>query len=189
VYAYRPNGDPLFAAPLDSQMFSKPLGVASDSLGNVWVSNSGVIPIPCTQEETLVVPPPEPKLAGTIVQVGPQGALARFAGGGLTIPWGIAVDGDDNVWVANFSDRRLSHFCGARASTCPKGATGAPLSGDEGYTFDGLQRNTGVQVDPSGNVWLTNNWIAIPVQTDPFAHGPLLYPCLAPPAKPALIAP
>ena len=25
-----------------------------------------------------------------------------FRGGGLTVPWGIAVDGNDTVWVANF---------------------------------------------------------------------------------------
>jgi hypothetical protein len=188
VFAFRPNGDPLPNSPFgDSNTFSKPLGAASDSLGNVWVSNSGIIPIPCTQDESLELPSPEPKLDGSIVQVGPNGSLARYYGGGLTIPWGIAVDGDDNVWVANFSARRLSHFCGARASTCPKGATGAPLSGDNGYTFDGLQRNTGVQIDPSGNVWLTNNWIAIPVQTDPFGDGLVVYLGLAAPVKAPLI--
>ena len=25
-----------------------------------------------------------------------------FTGGGLTIPWGVAVDGNDTIWVANF---------------------------------------------------------------------------------------
>jgi hypothetical protein len=89
--------------------------------------------------------------------------------------------------VANFSGQRLSHFCGARASTCPKGATGAALSGDDGYVFDGLQRNTGVQIDASGNVWLTNNWIAIPVQTDPFGDGLVAYLGMAKPVKTPLI--
>jgi hypothetical protein len=27
--------------------------------------------------------------------------------------------------------------------------------------YDGVARETGVQVDPSGNVWLANNWIAV----------------------------
>jgi hypothetical protein len=157
VFGFRPTGEPLPRSPFgDSNTFKRPLGVASDSLGNVWVSNSGVITIPCTTGETLEVPGPEAKLNGSIVQVGPDGSLARFFGAGMTIPWGIAADGDDNIWVANFAEKRLSHLCGARPSTCPKGATGAAISPpDAGYAFDGLQRNTGVQVDSSGNVWLT----------------------------------
>jgi sugar lactone lactonase YvrE len=166
-----------------------PLGAASDSLGNVWVSNSGVIRIPCSSIEPLELPEPEveARLEGSVVQVGPDGAVTRFEGAGMTIAWGIAVDGDDNVWVANFSGRRLSHLCGARASTCPTGKTGDPISKDDGYPFDGLQRNTGVQVDPSGNVWLTNNWIPIPVQTDPFGDGLVVYLGLAEPVKAPLI--
>jgi sugar lactone lactonase YvrE len=169
-------------------VFSLPLGAASDSLGNVWVSNSGVIDIPCDPGETLGVPDPNVQLDGSIVQVGPDGQLERFDGAGMTIPWGIAVDGDDNIWVANFSGQRLSHLCGARPSTCPAGAPGAPISPpDTGYAFDGLQRNTGVQVDPSGNVWLTNNWIKFPVQTDPFGNGLVVYLGVAAPVRSPLI--
>ncbi|MGH3183122.1 MAG: hypothetical protein ACRDOH_23820 [Streptosporangiaceae bacterium] len=47
-----------------------------------------------------------------------------FSGGGLTIPWGIAVDGNDNVWVANFGGQRVSEFCGA---VCPRTAPRAPV--------------------------------------------------------------
>jgi sugar lactone lactonase YvrE len=189
VFGFRPNGQPLPGSPFgDSTTFAKPLGAASDSLGNVWVSNSGVIAIPCSTAEGLEVPDPDIELDGSVVQVGPDGSLAQFDGAGLTIPWGIAVDGDDNLWVANFSGERLSHLCGARASTCPAGQTGAPISPpDTGYAFDGLQRNTGVQVDSSGNVWLTNNWIKIPVQTDPFGDGLVVYLGMAAPVKTPLI--
>jgi hypothetical protein len=42
---------------------------------------------------------------------------------------------------------------------CPAGMrVGDPISPDTGYTSDSLQRITGGQIDPSGNVWLTNNW-------------------------------
>jgi sugar lactone lactonase YvrE len=118
--------------------------------------------------------------------VKPDGSLERFGGAGMTIPWGIAVDGDDNLWVANFAGERLSHLCGARVSTCPKGEVGASLS-DAGFPFDGLQRNTGVQVDPSGNVWLTNNWIKFPVQIDPFGDGLVVYLGMAAPVRSPLI--
>jgi sugar lactone lactonase YvrE len=172
----------------DSSTFSKPLGAASDSLGNVWVTNSGVITIPCASDETLSVPEEGSILNGSIAEVGPDGTLARFGGAGMTIPWGIAVDGDDNLWVANFRGERLSHLCGARAGTCPSGEVGAPLSpADTGYAFDGLQRNTGVQVDSSGDVWLANNWIKFPVQTDPFGEGLVAYIGMAAPVKTPLI--
>jgi hypothetical protein len=44
-----------------------------------------------------------------------------------------------------------------------------------------------VQVDASGNVWLTNNWIPIPVQTDPFGDGLVVYLGLAAPVKTPMI--
>jgi len=44
-----------------------------------------------------------------------------------------------------------------------------------------------VQVDPSGNVWLTNNWIKVPVQTDPFGDGLVVYLGMAAPVKAPLI--
>ena len=115
VFAFGSDGTPLPGSPFgDDSTFSKPLGAASDSLGNVWVSNSGVISIPCNSGEVLEVPPPDAAPSGSVVQVGPDGSLTRYVGAGMTIPWGIAVDGDDNVWVANFSGERLSHLCGAR---------------------------------------------------------------------------
>jgi len=188
VFGFEPDGDPLPGSPFgDPTVFDLPLGAASDSLGNVWVSNSGVIAIPCSTGELLEVPAPDVELHGSVVQVGPDGTLTRFEGAGMTIPWGIAVDGDDNVWVANFTGERLSHLCGARLSTCPDGVVGAPISPDTGYAFDGLQRNTGVQVDPSGNVWLTNNWIRFPVQIDPFGDGLVVYLGIAAPVRTPLI--
>jgi hypothetical protein len=188
VYGFTREGDPLPGSPFGGPgTFEHPLGAASDSLGNVWVSNSGVIKIPCSSDETLEVPPPGAILDPSVVKVGPDGSLTSYEGAGLTIPWGIAVDGDDNIWVANFTGQRLSHLCGARAATCPPGAIDGAISPDTGYPFDGLQRNTGVQVDPSGNVWLTNNWIKFPVQTDPFGDGLVVYLGMAAPVRTPLI--
>ncbi|HET6672288.1 MAG TPA: hypothetical protein VFG92_02840 [Agromyces sp.] len=189
VYGFAPDGSPLPNSPFgDSSTIRRPLGAASDSLGNVWVSNSGVVDIPCSTGTMLETPAPGANLEGTIARVGADGSTESFGGAGLTVPWGIAVDGDDNLWVANFADQRLSHLCGARASTCPAGETGHEISpAEEGYGFDGLQRNTGVQVDPSGNVWLTNNWVAVPRPVDPFGDGLVAYLGMAEPVKSPLI--
>src|SRR5690242_21154113 len=101
--------------------------------------------------------PSNPEPQGSMARVAPDGTVTRFQGAGMTVPWGIAVDGDDNIWVANFFGQRLSHLCGARVDTCPTGHVGDEISPTQtGYFFDGLQRNTGVQIDASGNVWLAN---------------------------------
>ena len=78
----------------------------------------------------------------------------------LTGPWGIAVDGEDNVWVAGFRGPSLTEICGRRVKSCPHGKrTGDPISPREtGYQSAGIQHLTAVQVDQSGNVWVANNW-------------------------------
>lgn len=148
------NGTPA-RAPITEGGFDRPMGIAADTQGNMWVANSAAVNVPCPKggirfsgkgSVTLIsgngVPRPKP-----------------FTSGGLTAPWGIAVDGDDNVWVSNFSHQRVSELCGTDPAHCPPGTrTGQGISPPSGYGFDGLVRNTSVQIDPSGNVWITNNW-------------------------------
>jgi hypothetical protein len=176
VYAFDPSGAPLFRSALgDASHPSMPLGIASDSLGNVWVSDSGVVEIPCEPGAELEVPV-DIRLHGTMSRVTADGVVTQFAGAGMTVPWGIAVDGDDNIWVANFFGERVSHLCGARVETCPSGQIGAEISpAQTGYLFDGLQRNTGVQIDASGNVWLTNNWKTIPEARNQYGDGLVVF--------------
>lgn len=57
-------------------------GMSLDSQGNAWIASGG--------EGVYLVSPD-----GTDVK-GP------FTGGGINGPWSVTVDGDDNVWVANF---------------------------------------------------------------------------------------
>lgn len=189
VYGFDDGGLPLPGSPFgDASTIEKPLGIASDSLGNVWVSNSGVVDIPCAPGAELVVPTPDVRLHGSMARVSEDGTVTRFEGAGMTVPWGIAVDGDDTVWVANFFGQRLSHLCGARVETCPSGTVGAEISpAQSGYFFDGLQRNTGVQIDASGNVWLTNNWKTVPEVTDPYGDGLVVFLGMAAPITTPLI--
>jgi len=125
---------------------------------------------------------------GSMARVAADGTVTRFDGAGMTVPWGIAVDGDDTIWVANFAGSRLSHLCGARVETCPTGHAGDPISpAQTGYAFDGLQRNTGVQVDGSGNVWVANNWKTVPLPADPYGGGLVAFLGLAAPVSVPLI--
>ncbi len=67
--------------------------------------------------------------------------------------------------------------------------TGDPISPDGGYSSDALVRNTGVAIDPSGNVWLANNWETFPVQQNPGGHEIVVFIGLAKPVQAPLIGP
>lgn len=180
---------------------SRPLGVASDSHGNIWVANSDWLDPPCPSG----LPKPG---AGT----NPSIALflngssrhpdhdSPFIGGGLTLPWGIAVDGNNTVWVANFgfpfdvkvwpAPNRVSHFCGVDTWKCPptKQRVGEAISPDKtGYTSNALDRVTGIAIDPSGNVWLVNNWKKAPLLNNPGQNSIVALVGAAAPVKTPLI--
>ena len=165
-----------------------PRAVAIDSLGNAWIANtlghpstremlalakdkleskvknrakSSTSPAERAAEtwiglyELLVKYP-----GGDVAMVRPDGSVLPPFDGEKSIigPWGIAIDGNDNVWVANAFGRSVTHLCGARLEDCPPGAqTGDPISPPGGY-IGGLQIITDVAIDPAGNVWVANNW-------------------------------
>ncbi len=187
VAIVNPNGTPIAGSPIRGDGLGKPLGIAADSAGNMWVSNSGSVDVPCPSFR------PGRSTAGSVTLIGAHGVAhaVPFTGGGLTIPWGIAVDGHDNVWVANFGGSRLSELCGIRVAACPPGRrTGQPISPATGYGFDGLTRNTGVQIDPSGNVWVANNWKPVPyLPGNPGGYQLVAFVGLAGPLRTPLIGP
>ena len=175
-----PDGDLLEVIPSVSThgeiQLRRPMGVASDSRGNIWVSNSDFLDVPCPPEPPEFGPGSHPSVALFPRQRGGPAERGQiFTGGGITIPWGNAVDGNDTLWVANFDlpftvvpgaenpivTNRVSHFCGVDTSKCPptKQTVGQAISPDvTGYASKALARNTGVSIDQSGNVWLANNW-------------------------------
>jgi hypothetical protein len=149
-------------------VLTHPVGDAVDSKGNVWVSNSDWLDVPCPTA-TRVGTGTNPSI--TVYQAGHRNPYhgSPFTGGGLTVPWGIAVDGNDTVWAFNFgavpvgqqssNPTGISHFCGMDTTYCPAGMKpGDPISPSTGYRSDALVRITGGQIDPSGNIWLTGNW-------------------------------
>jgi hypothetical protein len=179
-------------------LLSWPMGIAGDRQGNMWVSSSGRVDTPC-------VTPLDTSQTGnpSLVMFPADGsAPERFTGGGITIPWGDAVDGSGNVWVFNFGQTGLgngntsvSRFCGADARKCPPHiGTGAAISPPAGYTSDALDRVTGGGIDPSGNLWLLNNWKktgpTTPVyNTNPGGNSIVIVPGAATPVKTPVIGP
>lgn len=149
-------------------VISHPIGDAADSRGDIWVANSDWLDVPCPTRRDLGQAK-NPSI--TMYQMGsrtPYGGTP-FTGGGLTLPWGIAVDGNDTVWVFNFGvvppgktarvAIGISHFCGIDTRKCPQGMHfGQAISPHTGDRSDALEQITAGQINPSGNIWITNNW-------------------------------
>ena len=104
------------------------------------------------------------RAGGSMILLRPDGSHytgSPFVGGSLPGPWAVAVDGDDNAWVSNFAGAsgQIAHLCGIRTENCPPGMkTGDPISPPLGYVGGGLQMEVDIDVDPAGDVWVTNNW-------------------------------
>jgi hypothetical protein len=195
------------ALPRD-RLLSFPMGIAGDSKGNMWISNSDRVSVPCvTPFSTDQGGGFGPSLAYFPAD-STDASGARVFGreprntGGLTIPWGNFVDGNDTVWVFNFGVdpnddtshiTALSHFCGA--GKCPAHLRlGDAISPPEGYLSDTLDRVTGGGVDRSGNIWILNNWKKTgplnPVyQRNPGGNSFVIVPGAAAPIKTPLLGP
>ncbi len=208
IYVFSPAGELIDTLPgtVDGRvLIAKPIGNAIDSKGNVWVANSDWLDAPCPTRSDLGTA----QHASVTLYRGSDRTPAPgspFNGGGITLPWGVTVDGDDTVWVLNFgatppgpgSDptalNAVSRLCGADTSRCPPGMkTGDPISPPTGYRSNALQRMTAGAVDQSGNLWVTNNW---KIDVDAFqnpggnavvilvgAAAPLRQPVIGPPTS------
>lgn len=98
-------------------------GLSIDSKGNIWIPSGG---------------------DGVVYVLDSEGAhLGEFAGGGIDGPWGTAIDGNDNVWVANFgkmlptadyTDAKITNLAGANPDNPYGYKMGDPIS-PTGYSL------------------------------------------------------
>lgn len=197
---YTPSGvEKVFSTSLGSGALPK--GVAVDSQGTGWVAAG-------SQD-----------LVHAFSSSGE--ALGTFNSGGINGPWGVSVDADDTLWVANFgsveaSDTKfgVSRLCGSSTQNCPAGMKfGDPMTPSTGFTlpsggkqvllhsgvplngagskvkvFQPLMRETAVQPDAAGNLWVTNNWKPglTADATNPGGDGLVIFIGVAAPSAPKL---
>lgn len=98
-------------------------GLSIDSLGNVWVASQGDSKVYAMSADGVL--------------------LGGFDGGGVDGPWGVTVDGEDNIWVSDFGplgvsgySSRISKLAGANPATRPPNLKlGDPISPSSGYTL------------------------------------------------------
>jgi len=165
-------------------------GLAVDSLGNVWVTNKlgnsergrlkmlemaaagkvnydgepdATSRLTRVMVEAMYTQKPGPE-GGSVTVLHPDGSEASFSpvyGKGITGPWAVSVDGNDNIWISNFSSAKagIVQLCGFRTENCPPGMkTGDAISPPGGYVGGGLQLQVDIGIGPAGDVWVTNNW-------------------------------
>jgi hypothetical protein len=133
----------------------------------------------------------------------PEGnLLATITGGGIHTPWGSHIDGNNNLLVANFYPNTediygISYFDNNGNAKSPTNgftvktggdqvlmANGEPLYGYSGDPcYNPIMRQTGINVDCAGNVWVCNNWKPSLISdiTNPGADGVVVFIGLASP--------
>jgi hypothetical protein len=141
---------------------------------------------------------------GSVSVLRPDGSQYPFSpisGNGLAGPWAVAIDGNDNVWVSNFVSNKVGivQLCGANANAWPPGKKmGDPISPPGGYVGGGLQMQVDIDIDPAGNVWVSNNWQDIqsllernaePLSTRGAGQGIVCFYGMAKPVRTPLIGP
>jgi hypothetical protein len=164
--------------PSKVESFRAGIGVralALDSKENVWVASNmdlktpqPVLPegisimeqfklITAAMFKYVMGPPPRPTGAVNMIRPdGTQPAPMGYTGEAINIPWGLNVDGNDDVWVGNMWGRSVTLLAGDNTKGHPAGTK----TGDVIHIFQSgsIQMITDVSIDPAGNVWAANNW-------------------------------
>jgi sugar lactone lactonase YvrE len=131
--------------------FSSPSGVAVDGSGNVYVAESSNHTIRKVTSAGVVS-----TLAGSAGSSGStdgSGSAARF-----NYPFGVAVDGSGNVYVADSSNHTIRKVSSAGVVTTLAGTalSGVSNSADGAGSAAGFYRPDGVAVDSNGNVYVAD---------------------------------
>ena len=145
------DGGPAIQAALDL-----PSGVAVDGAGNLYIADSGNHRIRKVDS------------TGTITTIAGSGETGPFGGGDggdggpavqaqLTAPRGVAVDGADNVYIADTYNHRIRKIDSAGTITTIAGRGVLSFGGDGGPAIQAaLDRPPGVAVDSAGNLYIAD---------------------------------
>jgi hypothetical protein len=190
-------------------------GIALDSKGNLWAASNMSLDFPppkipdgvsimeqfkIAAAHMLEVLSSHPGMKTGIVnmvrpdgsQPSPDGYTADHL---MSVPWGLSIDGNDDVWVGNFWGRGVVLMAGQDTNGHPAGMK----AGDAIHQFQSgsMQMITDVAIDPAGNVWAANNWNDVEpvVAADPISRtstwgggsGMTIIYGVAAPVKPPLL--
>ncbi|MEZ4690270.1 MAG: hypothetical protein R3A12_08830 [Ignavibacteria bacterium] len=149
-------------------------GVALDSKGNLWVASNFDLDFPMAElpagisimrqfqlgGENMMKHVSDENPTGMVNMIRPDGTQpmpSGFKGGKIiNMPWGVSIDGNDDVWVGNFFGKGVVLMSGVGTEGHSPGVN----AGDVIHEFQcgSIQMLTDVAVDPAGNIWAANNW-------------------------------
>ena len=182
----QPNFTTFAAGAPSAVSMSQPRAVAVDTAGNLWVADAGNNRV--LRFSAAVLNNPAPVAADTVIgQANFSGNLANQGGTtsatGLNVPTGLAVDGQNNLYVSDFNNMRVLRY------TAPVGANGSgqaasavwgePDFGTHGVpqqaTASSMQGPEGLAVDAGGNLYVAvprdNRVLVFPPAGTPSAAG------------------
>ena len=158
-----------------------PRGLAIDSTGHVWVGSNFSMGYPLAKvpdgasiikefrlniEKVLENETSGIKETGNVTLIDSDGNVLQKAAleGEIYAPWGVTIDGKDNVFVGNFLGTGFVHICGTNTDNCPDGKKTGEII--HKYQSGVLTESTDTMVDDAGNVWMANNWDVIHALVD-----------------------
>ena len=148
--------------------------ISIDAAGYLWITSENGTAINRVNAAngntafTTITPSSQPEVPGidhsnnawialqysnTVDKITPTGTVTNPTGATLNNPFGSAVDGAGNVWIAN----RANGGTGAGSIVEYNGANSTAISPSTNYTLGGVLTDAlNVAVDGSGDLWITN---------------------------------
>jgi len=132
-----------------SAQLSNPLGVAIDSSGNLYITDTGNHRVRKVSPSGIIT-----TIAGTGVS-GYSGDGGEATSAQLYVPRGIAIDSSGNLYIADQWNHRIRKITPAEIITTVAGTGTSGYSGDGGSaTLARLYNPVGVAIDSSGNLYI-----------------------------------
>jgi type II secretory pathway pseudopilin PulG len=134
---------------------SSPKGVAFDSSGNIWVTDYNNNRVEEFNSSGSYLTALGAGYNGVSGAIGSSGS----ANGQFTTPKGIAIDSNNNIWVADYGNNRVQEFnsSGSFLNGIGAGYNGVPGSiGSGSADYGGLSHPSDIAVTSNGLIWVTN---------------------------------
>lgn len=136
------NDDLTASVMISNEESTSPAAIVTDSSGNIYVADH--------KDAIFIYPAKEFQVPGTYDAASPS-KIIRGKSTGLHAPQALALDSNNNIWVANQNSNSIEKFAaGTEGESNIEPA--ATISGSRTL----LDEPDGVFIDTTGNIWVTN---------------------------------